>query len=317
MFCKHCGRQLNDNDVYCPVCGTKVVDYAYNEKTIKETIKESIRNQAGYVDLKSKWWHHLLVAAVGYIAMYILSSIILSVMVIVYQNMGYDFSCYLDETISCPIEVENAYLFISSLSQILAEIIVIVSVMIIYRKYLKHFFNQLRSGNTWKWLGICLAGVYLANLMYSQILDLFGYTDTSNANQDIVSSIIINTPLLGFTFVVIAAPVFEEIIFRFGIFRSFVNGNKKREIIGLIITTLLFALIHMVATVQEALSVTDGTGLSIFLNDLVTLPIYLIGAFCLTFAYYKSKNLATCITMHMIYNFISYISIIAMSANIG
>ena len=112
-------------------------------------------------------------------------------------------------------------------------------------------------------------------------------------------------------------PVFEEIIFRFGIFRSFVNGNKKREIIGLIITTLLFALIHMVATVQEALSVTDGTGLSIFLNDLVTLPIYLIGAFCLTFAYYKSKNLATCVTMHMIYNFISYISIIAMSANIG
>ena len=41
-------------------------------------------------------------------------------------------------------------------------------------------------------------------------------------------------------FVVIAAPLFEEIIFRFGVFRCFVaKDNKKTGIIGLIVTTIL------------------------------------------------------------------------------
>ena len=47
-------------------------------------------------------------------------------------------------------------------------------------------------------------------------------------------------------------------------------------------------------------------------SDLLSFPTYLIGAFALTYACYKSKNLITSILMHMTYNGLSFFLIILM-----
>ena len=119
---------------------------------------------------------------------------------------------------------------------------------------------------------------------------------------------IFGMPLLGFLFVVVAAPLFEELIFRFGIFRTFTFKNKKLEIIGFIVAMFLFGAIHMVATFESVFA-TATPNWDLLKSDLLTLPVYLCGGFCLTLAYFKSKNLITSMLAHMTLNLISFIAI--------
>ena len=108
----------------------------------------------------------------------------------------------------------------------------------------------------------------------------------------------------------IVGPLFEEIIFRFGIYRTFLNKGKKLEIAGLIITTILFALIHMEATLIFTFSDITNPNWDILLADLWTLPPYLFIAFAITFTYYKSKNLFTPMILHMTWNFFQFVLIV-------
>ena len=61
---------------------------------------------------------------------------------------------------------------------------------------------------------------------------------------------------------------------------------------ALLIVALIFACMHLLA------SISTGT----LLQDLSSLPVYLIGGVSLTFAYYKEKNIAVPIAIHVIYN---------------
>ena len=155
--------------------------------------------------------------------------------------------------------------------------------------------------------------MYGLTLVYSILLEVFKLTSTST-NQDAVNNIIVENPILGFLFVVVAAPLFEEIIFRFGVFRAFTNKSKKTEIIGLVVTTLLFAFVHMTATFEMTFADPSNPDGELLKSDMLSLPSYLIGAFSLTFAYYKSKNLITPMLMHMAWNLIGFIGIIGTGA---
>lgn len=328
MFCKKCGFQFSDREQKCPFCGAyinetkniakntktekkvepstpKYNDYVpYNQKEDKEEM-----NSLGYVKLRAQWWQHLLIACGGYILMYVLYSIISSIGVVIAKNNGVIFDCINDSTKACSVGAETTYYILSMVSQVLAEILIVVVVIIIFRKYLKKLFNGFKNGKTYKWFGIMLGIMYAASFVYSKILDVFNLNQTST-NQLAVTETIKSNPFLGFLFVVIAAPLFEEIIFRFGVFRAFTHRNKKTEIIGIAVTTFVFAFVHMIATIEEAIIAKD---VSVLLLDLPTFPSYLIGAFCLTFAYYKSKNLCTTMIMHMSWNFLSFVSILLLT----
>lgn len=341
MYCKKCGFKLSEDATKCPFCNqsvneepsTKViykkeVIESKKETTVKEEVNKQeyvnvnkkkhivgLKNKLGYLELKTQFWHHVLIACVGYLLMNVALLLIAKTMISAYVSNGMDFSCINSEAgiESCPVDVTSAYMVISCVAQVVAELLVVGIVSLIFMKYLKPFFNQLKNGQTWKWIGISFGLMYGLNLIYSIFLQLFDQTGSST-NQDLVNQTIFNNPVLGFLFVVIAAPLFEEIIFRFGIFRAFTGKGKKREIAGVVITTLLFALVHMTATFETVFADMSNINWELFWSDMLSLPSYLIGAFCLTFAYYKSKSLIVPMIMHIAWNFMAFISIIGTSA---
>lgn len=325
MNCPYCGHEIDEKDKFCKTCNKPnayykedVVDtnvlnqeyVQYNQKYDKyeESNKlDALRTDMGYVNLNTKWYHHLLIASVGYIAMYI----IVYILVFAYSAINAEvLSCA--KTNSCSVEVLEKVNLAEATIQLVGELSVIAIVAIIFRKRLKQFFKEFKNSKTWMWFGICIGIMYVANVIYSYILQFLGTTSTST-NQNSVNSVIFGAPLIGFIFVVFAAPLFEEIIFRFGVFRIF-TGSKKKEILGVFITMLLFAGIHMVPTFQAVFEDISNPNWELFKSDMLSLPVYLIGAFGLTFAYYKSKNLATSMVTHMVYNLISFVAIIITSA---
>lgn len=334
MYCKKCGFEIKENDTKCPFCNHNVseefssnviVEKPKEEHYFKEDVKKQeyvnisknsnivgIKNKLGYLELKTQFWHHILIASVGYLLMNIILILIGRAMVSAYVSNGMDFSCIgVDgDMSSCPIEISSTYMLISCVAQVVAELLIVVATSLIFMKYLKPFFKQFKERKTWKWVGIGFGLMYGLNMIYSIILQILNQTSTST-NQDLVNQTIFNNPLLGFLFVVIAAPLFEEIIFRFGIFRAFTGKDKKREIIGIVVTTLLFAFVHMTATFETAFEDMANPNWELFFSDMLSLPAYLIGAFSLTFAYYKSKKLLVPMLMHMAWNFMAFVGIIA------
>lgn len=338
MFCKKCGYNLKENEKVCPFCNTSIdeeidtkISFAFSKNKInkEEKIQEDvyqqkyvnindtpkmdeIRNHLGYINLKTTYWHHIILAVAGYFGMNMLFQIIGSIIVGIYIGMGYDFSCISAETQLelCPIEIQQVYSKISCIGQVICELAIVAITLFIFRKHLKSFFSELKDSNSFKWFFNGFLLMYGLTFVYSIMLKLLNL-ESSSTNQDLVNQTILANPALGFIFVVIAAPLFEEVIFRLGVFRSFTTGSKKREIIGLIVTTILFAMIHMSATFETVFADINNPDWEVFKTDLLSLPSYLIGAFCLTFAYYKSKNFVTPIMMHMAWNFMAYIGIIS------
>ena len=348
MYCKKCGFELQAHNTKCPFCNHPVeieivpvvnkeevkkveeeeiliqeeVKPQVEEKVVEDVTKQEYvniyepqefkmtRTPLGYLNLKTQFWHHALIASIGYIAMYVLIYAVAFIMMGIYKSQGIDFSCIANNDFEfCPIEEVDAYMKLNVVSQVVGEILIIVAVALIFIKYLKPLFAEFKQGATWKWFGIGLGLMYGLSMIYTIILEVLELT-SSSTNQDSVNDVIYNYPLLGFIFVVIAAPLFEEIIFRFGIFRAFTGKSKKFEVAGVIITTILFASVHMIATVEAVFADINNPNWELLKSDLLSLPSYLIGAFCLTFVYYKSKNLLASMMVHMAWNFLAFIAIV-------
>ena len=410
MYCKKCGFQIPNGKSVCPFCGTNNNETPNQEnkkyKPVDENTMTELRNSLGYIDIKTQFFHHILIAAGGYLLMYVFYFIVSAIVVAIYSSI-YDFSCVNGEYQSCSIATKTAYTKVSSIGQVIAELLVVAVLVFIFRKKLKIFFNEAKDKVTWKYYGIGLAIMYGGNMVYGTLINILGLSSTSS-NQNAVNEVIFGAPLLGFLFVVVAAPIFEEIIFRFGIFRSFTFKDKKLEKIGVFLTALIFASVHMIATFQtvadgpvcmvelsgeiyenenssyiidnnldhilivydkdmnvlkevevkaDTNNFKNGTSISladykyhkgdklylsidgemieekvgvtnnespvptyyynysaydVLSSDLLSFPTYLIGAFALTYACYKSKNLITSILMHMTYNGLSFFLIILM-----
>lgn len=320
MYCEKCGYKLEDGAKVCPFCNNQIIkeekEYPSYQSVFETTsVNDDVRDKMGYIKTPYKGWLHALFGCLGYLLMNILFSLVGGAMIASLIRSGMDFSCAQgpESIYGCPIELQLAYTKASAIAQVICELLVILGFILLFMKVLKPFFKEFKDKKTFKWFGIGFGMMYGANFVYSLILQVLNVT-SSSTNQDAVNEVILQNPLLGFLFVVIAAPLFEEVIFRLGIFRAFTKGGKKLEIVGLILTTLAFALIHMVATVEAVFAEPANPDWSILWSDLTSLPTYLIGAFFLTFAYYKSKNLLTPMLMHMAWNLMAFIAIIGTSA---
>ena len=341
MYCRRCGFKVNEGATECPFCHNSLIEEEKKEQVVEQTpvyyqeekveeptvekedvnkqeyvninetaMTKGMRNACGYINLMTNFLHHVLIASVGYLLMYVLFIFIGRGLLSLYQANGMNLDCAFNGSLeACPIEVQQVYMKITTIGQAGAELLVVVAVALVFMKYLKPLFAEFKQGRTFKWFGIGFGLMYGLNLIYSIILTVLDLNSTST-NQDLVNETIFANPVLGFIFVVIAAPLFEEVIFRLGIFRAFANKGKKMEIAGIIITTLLFAFVHMTATIESVFADISNPDYELLKSDLLSLPSYLIGAFCLTFAYYKSKNFLTPMLVHMAWNLMAFISII-------
>ena len=277
----------------------------------KKTI-ECLRNNLGYVDLKTKGWHHILIAVVGYFLMLILTTVFSEILAIPYENNGMDFSCIIGGTPNggvCNEQAGNVYFYLASWAQVIAQLLVILSVAAIFIKFIVPFVKPLKEKKTWFWFAVTLVTMIPLNMLYNELLELIN-SSSSSSNQSSVVSMVESYPFLGFLLIVVAGPIFEEVIFRLGLFRAFLNKGKKMEILGFVISLILFVSIHFMATASAVISSKDMT---LLVNDLLTIPGYVIAGFAVTFTYYKTKNFITPVIFHMTWNFTQFLIIIISS----
>lgn len=83
---------------------------------------------------------------------------------------------------------------------------------------------------------------------------------------------------------VIYAPIVEELIFRKSI--KNILGNS---LVFVVASGIIFGLVH----------ITSGT-----LNDFLTIIPYILMGVTLSYIYYKSDNIFTTITLHLVHNFL-------------
>lgn len=183
----------------------------------------------------------------------------------------------------------------SSSAQLICAVGVLIGMFFVSRRVLK----TIRQGFTLKAFGQGLKYavlVYLIAIVVS-LLDifLFGESDT-NANQSSIEDLMIAAPVLGAVFTCIVAPIIEEVIFRYYLFKPL---SKKNVVLAFVVSGVAFGAIHMMSTVSSFATNGDKVAL---LNDLRSLPAYIIAGLCFCFVYYKTQKLSVSIFAHMIYN---------------
>lgn len=184
--------------------------------------------------------------------------------------------------------LDAIHLFITYLLGTLAMIII----GIFNNKFQKYIKNtiKLKEG---VFEGIAFGAlIFACSTMYSLIITWIFGNIGSNDNQSALDTAFSAQPLLMFFCVVIFAPITEELTYRYGLFGLL---SRKIKIVGYIVTTIVFALIHFNFTSSD------------LLKEFLLLPSYLIGAILLTYAFGRKGNIITSIIAHSTYNFSQYI----------
>ena len=123
----------------------------------------------------------------------------------------------------------------------------------------------------------------------------FFLPNNPSVNQQMVTDLTLSQPLFSFFVVVIFAPLTEELIFR-GMLARYLfpkQDNSKQTLLFLLVTSVLFALIHFPGTLQQFL-VYASLGLSLGL------------------AYVSRKGLLYSISLHALNNLVSFLMILML-----
>lgn len=162
--------------------------------------------------------------------------------------------------------------------------------LIVYIARHKGIFTPLCGSRTRRiWLTFIIAYVivYCGATLSNWVLQLEGHTNT--VNQTELEQLVPLLPTaLFFVIVVIVAPITEEIIFR-GFAAKCLFPNK--EWLGLLIGSLLFALVHQPTNIGSAL-------------------IYGILSAVLAFIYWRTKDIKYSIVFHAINNIIVFLAMV-------
>ncbi|MFS9332100.1 CPBP family intramembrane metalloprotease [Streptococcus mitis] len=158
----------------------------------------------------------------------------------------------------------------------------------IYKWYQKGPVHIEKSGfNRFIWLP--------ALVWFLSLLVQFFLPDDPSVNQQMATDLTLAQPLFSFFAVVIFAPLTEELIFR-GMLARYLfpkQDNSKQTLLFLLVTSVLFALIHFPGTLQQFL-VYASLGLSLGL------------------AYVSRKGLLYSISLHALNNLVSFLMILML-----
>ena len=133
-------------------------------------------------------------------------------------------------------------------------------------------------------------GIVVAGIVVSLIISAF-HEAGPNSNQDTAVSIATNYPILSFFIFVIFGPICEELTYRVGLYSFLRRINKY---LAFVVTVIVFAFIHFDFAASD------------MINELTSLPSYLISGLLLTIAY-EHRGPACSITTHMVYNLFAFI----------
>ena len=200
---------------------------------------------------------------------------------------------------------------ISTAAQIITGLIVIILMMTVISRRTKAAISRGFTHHNILVGLISGAVMYGVEIVVSLVLTAI-YGDTiNNANQTSLDALAKESPLIFILLVCLVAPVIEELIFRYYLYKPLENTHRwwhldanaelstsQRRVnfvIALVISTVLFSAIHLSSSL---LSHTLAT-------DIKTLPLYLIPSLLFGIMYYKTKHVATPIITHITYNCIT------------
>lgn len=174
---------------------------------------------------------------------------------------------------------KNIYLFV-------IDIIYLVSLVFIYRKELKEDFKDFKengAGYIFKYAPLYLLGVILMGITNALLVKVTGMEMSTNEQN--VRTLIKYYPLYMSFSSVMYAPIVEELIFRKSI-KNLFNDN----VLFVLMSGLIFGLIHVVGTGNEGI------------NEILMGIPYIIMGLDFAYIYAKTKNIFTTMTLHSIHN---------------
>ena len=157
----------------------------------------------------------------------------------------------------------------------------------IYKWYQKAPVHIEKSGfNRFIWLP--------ALVWFLSLVVQFFLPDDPSVNQQIATDLTLSQPLFSFFAVVIFAPLTEELLFRGMLARYlFPKQDKSKQVLFLLVSSVLFALIH-------------------FPGDLQQFLVYSSLGFSLGLAYISRKGLVYSISLHALNNLVSFLMILML-----
>ena len=162
-----------------------------------------------------------------------------------------------------------------------------VYVYVIYKWYQKAPVHIEKSSfNRFIWLP--------ALVWFLSLVVQFFLPNDPSVNQQIAIDLTLSQPLFSFFAVVIFAPLTEELIFRGMLARYlFPKQDKSKQVLFLLVSSVLFALIHFPGDVQQFL-------------------VYTSLGFSLGLAYISRKGLVYSISLHALNNLVSFLMILML-----
>ncbi|MEZ7624448.1 type II CAAX endopeptidase family protein [Streptococcus sp. 27098_8_22] len=127
------------------------------------------------------------------------------------------------------------------------------------------------------------------------IIAQFFLPEDPSANQQIITELALRQPIFSFFLIVVFAPLTEELIFR-GMLACFLfprQDNVKQTTLFLLVTSIIFALVHFPGTPQQFL-------------------VYASLGFSLGLAYVSKGGLAYSIALHALNNLIGFLMILML-----
>ena len=162
-----------------------------------------------------------------------------------------------------------------------------VYVYYVYKWYRKTPVSIAVSGfNRFIWLP--------ALVWFLSIVVQFFLPNDPSVNQQTATDLTLTQPLFSFFATVIFAPLTEELIFRGMLARYlFPKQDKSKQVLFLLVSSVLFALIHFPGDVQQFL-------------------VYSSLGFSLGLAYISRKGLVYSISLHALNNLVSFLMILML-----
>ena len=162
-----------------------------------------------------------------------------------------------------------------------------VYVYVIYKWYQKAPVHIEKSGfNRFIWLP--------ALVWFLSLVVQFFLPNDPSVNQQIAIDLTLSQPLFSFFAVVIFAPLTEELIFRGMLARYlFPKQDKSKQVLFLLVSSVLFALIHFPGDVQQFF-------------------VYFSLGFSLGLAYISRKGLVYSISLHALNNLVGFLMILML-----
>ena len=154
----------------------------------------------------------------------------------------------------------------------------------------KHFFDKYKRGLDYVYgIGYAIT-IVLVSMIIGAIITIF-HTPADNNNQAAAVAVAKNYPIIAFFLLGFLGPICEELTYRVGLYSFFRRINKY---LAFGVTIVVFALIHF------------DFGAEDIINELWSLPSYLISGFILTLAY-EHRGPACSMTAHVLYNIFAFL----------